>query len=149
MKAKEGDGGQGQSALRRRGLENAELILAELVNGRGPLSAYEILAAVRDRGRDLRPVSVYRVLARLVSQGLVHRVETLGAFVACSGCHTSSGTHAFVVCSGCRTVVEFEVDPAVGRQVAVNTPEGFTPRTICLEVSGLCSECMHAQPAKN
>ena len=77
MKAKEGDGGQGQSALRRRGLENADLILAELVNGRGPLSAYEILAAVRDRGRELRPVSVYRVLARLavVSERVVHRLS--------------------------------------------------------------------------
>jgi len=107
------------------------------------------MAAVRDRGRDLRPVSVYRVLARLLSQGVIHRVQTLGAFVVCNGCHPEASVHAFAVCSTCRTVTEFDVDLAVAKHVVANTPAGFTPTGMCLEVIGFCCECARARHPEN
>ena len=56
----------------------------ELVLGAGrPLGAYELLDALRREGGGAGPPTVYRALEFLVAHGLVHRIETLHAFVGC------------------------------------------------------------------
>jgi Fe2+ or Zn2+ uptake regulation protein len=50
------------------------------------MSAYDILD--RLRGSGLRsPLQIYRALGPLTEQGLVHRLESLSAFVACAHPH--------------------------------------------------------------
>ena len=46
--------------------------------------------------------------------GLVHRVESFNAFVACAHRHDEDGPTAIVICDTCRHVEEF-ADPAIGR----------------------------------
>jgi len=53
-----------------------------LKNNKVPLSAYDILDKLHDFGFRA-PLQVYRALDKLIELGLVHRLETLNAFVAC------------------------------------------------------------------
>src|SRR5690606_9624291 len=65
---------------------NQTLVLDALEKADAPLSAYTILD--RLRGDGLRaPLQVYRALEKLLSAGLVHRLESLNAFVACARPH--------------------------------------------------------------
>src|SRR5579872_6651908 len=48
-----------------------------------PIGAYDILGAMQDGHRGAAPPTVYRALDFLMEQGLVHRIESLNAYVGC------------------------------------------------------------------
>ena len=68
--------------MQPRGTNN-EQVYRVLRSAQGPMTAYEILDAVRPQGISAPP-TVYRALNRLMREGLAHRVESKNAYVACS-----------------------------------------------------------------
>ena len=50
-----------------------------------PSGAYDILEALsqESRGKRIAPPTVYRALDFLLEQGLIHRLESLNAFIGC------------------------------------------------------------------
>ncbi len=62
---------------------NQSLVFNALDGASGPLSAYDILDKLRADGFRA-PLQVYRALDKLVEYGMVHRLESLNAFVACA-----------------------------------------------------------------
>ena len=80
-----------------------------LENNKVPLSAYDILDKLHDFGFRA-PLQVYRALDKLIELGLVHRLETLNAFVACQHKNCESNykkTTMFTICEMCGNVHEF------------------------------------------
>src|SRR5699024_7737219 len=56
----------------------------ELVwNSHKPVKAYDLLEAIRSNRNNAAPITVYRALDFLQEAGLVHRIESLNAFVGC------------------------------------------------------------------
>ena len=51
-----------------------------------PLSAYEILKELASEGISA-PTTIYRALNKLVSNGLIHKIEPLNAWTVCCGSH--------------------------------------------------------------
>src|SRR4051812_32122076 len=71
-----------------------------------PLSAYDILDKLRKTGIKAPP-TVYRALDTLIKRGLVHRIESLNAFVACHDHkHPEKHVARFAVCRECGAVEE-------------------------------------------
>ena len=62
---------------------NHEQVYRVLRSARGPMTAYQILDAVRPKGISAPP-TVYRALNRLMRDGLAHRLESMNAYVACA-----------------------------------------------------------------
>jgi Fur family zinc uptake transcriptional regulator len=118
---------------------NDEAVLDALGRLRRPMSAYDILGVARS-GRLKAPVQVYRALQKLEQRGLIHRIEALNAFVACSEDQHGSHRPSFVICRDCSAVHEFEDDrlPAIARDAA---GEGFAIEQVSLEVYGCCAVC--------
>lgn len=115
-------------------------VLAIVWEARRPLGAYEILDALRAIVPGAAPPTVYRALEFLVGQGLVHRLETLHAFV---GCAHPEEPHAgqFLICRTCGAVHELE-DPLVSRSVqAAADATGFRAERPVVEISGRCARC--------
>ena len=108
-----------------------------------PMTAYQILDAVRDQGITAPP-TVYRALNRLVEQGLAHRVESLNAYVACA--HQQHGDEAaiFAICENCGRVEEVAAAEsfAVLREAA--GANGFQVEHSAVELRGLCGVCVSA-----
>lgn len=48
------------------------------------VKAYELLDRIKLLMNAAKPATIYRVLDFLIEQGLIHRVESLSAFVGCS-----------------------------------------------------------------
>jgi Fur family zinc uptake transcriptional regulator len=104
-----------------------------------PTSAYDLLRQMKEDGITAPPV-VYRALKALQERGLVHRLESLNAYVACDGPGHRHAGH-FAICRLCGRVEE-TTDPAIDRLIGDWTRRlGFTPERQTLEVLGLCRDC--------
>lgn len=109
-----------------------------LVRAGAPVKAYDLMEAYAD-DRTAKPPTVYRALEFLEQAGLVHRIASLNAFVACDSAKVAHAA-AFLICDCCGSAQEF--DPGEVRPASVAAKaEGFTPRTIALEVRGRCAAC--------
>lgn len=124
------------TALRRRVLE---LVWAS----HRPRGAYDLLEGLGDGGKPAAPLTVYRALEFLVEQGLVHRIESLNAYV---GCAEPGAVHSgqFLVCDGCGVACELN-DPGVAAAIsACALGRGFRVARPTVEVHGLCPSCQEA-----
>jgi Fur family zinc uptake transcriptional regulator len=127
---------------------NQSLVLDTLSRADAPLSAYTILDRLRDAGFRA-PLQVYRALDKLTGMGLVHRLESLNAFVACTHGHGKDHAHshglvAFAICENCGQVDEFSDEVVVERLSGWSREHGFRPQKTTLEIRGTCSACATA-----
>ncbi|MDD9948419.1 MAG: transcriptional repressor [candidate division Zixibacteria bacterium] len=106
-----------------------------------PLSAYDLLERMRGVVRNPAPPTVYRALNFLLEQGLVHKLESLNAYV---GCAHPDHPHAsqFLICDDCGEVAEVE-DPSVAMSLkAAGNEKGFRTRRPVVELLGTCAQCI-------
>src|SRR5262245_6420931 len=89
--------------------------------------AYDIIDAVAGAGPRPAPITIYRALDFLIANGLVHRIASRNAFLACIHNHANGALVAFLICEVCGTVGEAP-SGEVGQTLA-NAAHGvgFTP----------------------
>ena len=124
--------------------KNQALVLGALNHCGNPQSAYDILDRLREQGFRA-PLQVYRALEKLVEFGLVHRLESLNAFVACSHPHThdhDKGVTAFAICNSCGDVTEFQEPEIEALLAARNRKAGFQADQTTVEIRGRCQACV-------
>lgn len=126
--------GERLTPMRRRVLE----ILAA---SHKPLGAYEIMDKVAAQGPRPAPITIYRALDFLRENGLVHRIESRNAFVACGRNHGSDALVAFLICDRCGAVGEAPAAAAVQSLTAAARSAGFAPNLSVIEITGTCSHC--------
>lgn len=132
----------GGPALGRRLTPGRKAVLDILEQARRPIGAYEMIDLLAASvGRRPAPTQVYRALDFLVEQGLVHRLASRNAFLACGHGHEASEPVAFLICDGCGHVDE-ATSPALAADVAdVADKRGFAPRAQIIEIAGRCADC--------
>ncbi len=115
-----------------------EILAAE---GR-PLGAYDLIERVAAAtGKHPAPISIYRALDFLLDNGLVHRLASRNAYLACVHGHARRDPVVFLICDKCGTVIE-AAPKAIHRDLAALAAErDFTPRAQVMEIAGLCREC--------
>lgn len=119
-------------------------VLETLLESHKAPTAYELLDRLAGVGLGSQPPVVYRALDFLVANGFAHRVERLGAFVACTHGHGRGGdahSAGFLVCRGCRTVAETVVPGPAPGLAAEAAAAGFAIERTVVEVEGLCASC--------
>lgn len=115
-------------------------VLDALLESHRALTAYELLDRLREAGLGHQPPAAYRALEFLVSNGFAHRIERLGAYVACAH---GGAMHcaAFLVCRACRRVAETALDEPERTLAAKAESVGFTVERMVVEAEGLCETC--------
>ncbi len=105
-----------------------------------PVGAYALLDVLRVEGWNAAPPTVYRALDFLMANGLVHRLETLNAFI---GCPHAGQPHPqqYLVCEGCGSVTELADKGLAGQIAGVAAAAGFHPSRQILEIFGRCAAC--------
>jgi len=134
-----------------RGLRLTELrkaaVLA-LARSHLPLGAYDLAEAMSAGGRRVSPISVYRSLDFLIEIGLVHRIATRNAYVACEHAHGLDETVVFLICRSCGGVDE-ATSPALDHSLQVTAASsGFKPRHRVVELEGECADCQKTPAAE-
>ncbi len=121
------------TALRRE-------VLMLVWGGHEPVGAYAILEALRRSHPGAAPPTVYRALDFLIEHGLIHRIESLNAYVGCSRPERPHVSQ-FLICGGCGATAELD-EPAIARAVLRRAAElGFAVERQTIEVRGRCPRC--------
>ena len=122
--------------------KNQSMVMAVLSRANEPLSAYSILDQLRGRG--LRaPLQIYRALDKLVEFGMVHRLESMNAFVACRHPDCESETMvAFIICGSCGEVSEIPNDGLDSQLQNLARSAGFHLKKSTVELFGECKSCV-------
>ncbi len=119
-------------------------VLELLLESHKPLGAYEIMDKASVGGARPAPITIYRALDFLRDNGLVHRLESRNAFVACVNNHAFGDLVVFLICEHCGAVGE-AASTAVAEQLKVAARSaGFTPKAPVIEISGVCAHCQDA-----
>ena len=121
--------------------KNQALVFGALTKADGPLSAYSILDGLRDEGLQAPP-QVYRALEKLLKIGLIHRLESLNAFIACRDpdC-TSHPDTGFAICDDCGDVSEFAGEKISTQLKNWEKESGFSIQKTTIELRGTCRPC--------
>ncbi len=115
-------------------LRTYELIL----EAAGPIKAYDVIDRFHPEGA-AKPPTVYRALGFLEQMGLIHRIESLNAFVACDT-HDHQHTAGFLLCECCGQSQEIAL-PDIAAIEAGAAKTGFRVQHVTLEARGLCADC--------
>ncbi|MEO1035781.1 MAG: Fur family transcriptional regulator [Pseudomonadota bacterium] len=105
-----------------------------------PVGAYDILEAMSVDGKRYAPPTVYRALDFLIEAGLVHRLDSLNAYIGCTD-PRHAHTGQFLICTRCSSVLEID-DGSIERSIRNRTNQlGFVATSVGLEVQGVCRAC--------
>ncbi|MEJ2442062.1 MAG: Fur family transcriptional regulator [Exilibacterium sp.] len=106
-----------------------------------PLGAYTIMDMLAQTStRRVAPPTVYRALDFLLQYKLIHRINSLNAFL---GCPDPGNVHQnyFLICRQCGIATEC-LDNSLGNSIAqVADSAGFQVKEQSVEIVGLCPRC--------
>lgn len=134
-----------------------------------PLGAYTLIEQLAEKTqRRIAPPTVYRSLEFLLELGLIHRINSLNAYIGCTQPHMhqtpsdpaqsnqshtdlshSKQTHSsrvdrrnyFLICKKCHDTQEI-LDTSLSEKIeTVSQSFKFLPQEQWLEITGLCEEC--------
>ncbi len=135
--------GRAEALCRRRGARLTHMrrrVLELIWDSHKAVKAYDLLDRLSESEKSVRPPTVYRALEFLMAHGLVHRVDSLNAFVGCSGSDERHNAQ-FLICQECGEVSEMD-GAAIGKAVARQAAEaGFNVRRQTVELHGECPAC--------
>ena len=104
------------------------------------VKAYELLDRLKPLQQAAKPATIYRALHFLIEQGLIHRVESLNAFV---GCHCSGHQHEqlLLICKHCQEVEKRSAPDVMSALTQEFKQAGFMVHSKAIEVHGICAKC--------
>jgi Fur family transcriptional regulator, zinc uptake regulator len=118
-------------------------VLQALLSSHRPLGAYEVIDELAKKMPRPAPITVYRALDFLIANGLVHRIESRNAFLACGHDHDAAAMVAFLICELCGSVGEIPASVVAQSLNAAARTTGFAPKMSVVEITGICAHCQH------
>ncbi len=115
-------------------------VLKEIWANHEATKAYDLIERLSRDGEQVKPPTVYRALDFLLAQGLIHRIESLNAFIGCA--HPQDPHHAILmICSQCGDIEEQSSETVHSILGELAARSGFTVRSEIVELRGLCRRC--------
>ena len=121
-------------------------VLGLVLAAGGPVGAYDLLARLRLSRAGAAPPTVYRALSFLLAKGLIHRVERLNAFVACTAAHRHDTPAHLLICRACGKVTEVGGCRLTDQLTSSAEAAGFTTLAATIELEGFCARCTASAP---
>lgn len=117
-----------------------EKVYGLLLEQQGAVGAYELLDALKLTESSAKPATVYRTLDFLLEFGLIHKIESTNAFVAC---HHFDCNHPvqFLICDTCGDVKEIQSEGLKDTLDKQAQSVGFSVVKQTIEAHGTCAAC--------
>jgi len=118
-----------------------EKVLELIWQSHKPLGAYALMDMLSEAAtRRVAPPTVYRALDFLLEQHLIHRINSLNAFIGCPAPHTQH-QNQFLICRDCGNASEC-VDAPLNQAIdTASQNAGFSIEQYSVEITGLCANC--------
>ena len=121
-------------------------MLSGLLQSDKAFSAYELVDYCKSEfGEKIPAMSVYRILAFLQDEQLVHKLKLANKFVACIhiACDHAHGVPQFLICGQCQRVKEIAIKKSTINTLRQSVEEaGFHLLSPQLELDTLCERCV-------
>ena len=121
------------TAIRKR-------VLELICKNHKAIGAYELLDLFREQDPKAKPVTIYRALDFLMAAGLVHKIESLNAFIGCLQAETKHKS-AILICAQCHNAYEIDATSIYESLFSLSEEVQFKPQCLTLELHGLCATC--------
>ena len=108
-----------------------------------PIKAYYLLDQLKTSDGSAKPPTIYRSLDFLLEHGLIHRINSLNAFIGCAHPHQHSSCY-FLICSTCHEVQECCTSTLADALQHSSMTHGFIAEHISVEIQGTCASCHKA-----
>ena len=134
---------EAESICRERGLRFTELrreVLRLIWISHVPAKAYDILEKLKGKAWSAQPPTVYRALDFLLETGLVHKLDSINAYIGCSHPRKQNECY-FLICTDCNEAKEYSSSELSDAMELTLNKNSFRPRKVTLEVLGQCGEC--------
>ena len=120
--------------------QQRQLVYRLILSAEKPIGAYELLDAMKNEVSGVAPPTVYRALDFLLEQGLIHKLESLHAYI---GCREPDHVHdgQFLICSRCGHAEEIDDRNIAGSLEGAMQSHGFQGNHQVVEVMGRCADC--------
>ncbi|MCX7101922.1 MAG: transcriptional repressor [Methylobacter sp.] len=105
------------------------------------VKAYELLDRIKPVMDAAKPATIYRALDFLIEQGLIHRIESLNAFVGCN-CSGHQHEQLLLICKQCNEVEERPATEVMQALCLEFDQAGFVVHSKSLEIHGICVKCI-------
>ena len=103
-------------------------------------AASKEISSKKQAPKNVAPPTVYRSLEFLLSEGLIHQLTSINAYVPC--CHPrAQHTAAFLICGQCQRVQECSSVPVQEMMSFTEQDVGFIVERSVIELSGRCQAC--------
>lgn len=110
------------------------------------MTAYAVLDALKEYNPKAQVMSVYRVLDFLLEKGLIHRLESLNAFIVCS--HLSvRHLSQWLICERCGLTEESVLTDFSDSITRLEEITGFRVTSPTIELRGICQDCQQQSPS--
>ncbi|WP_371186817.1 zinc uptake transcriptional repressor Zur [Thalassotalea maritima] len=118
-----------------------EQVFMLLAQNRGAIGAYDLLEKLKAVDPGAKPATIYRALDFLASQGFVHKIESINAFLLCD--HFSECNHPvqLLICDSCSKVEEIQSNNLDLALRAMADASGFSIHRQVVEAHGTCRQC--------
>jgi Fur family zinc uptake transcriptional regulator len=118
-----------------------EQVFLLLAKSEGAVGAYDLLDQLKEIDAAAKPATIYRALDFLSTQGFVHKIESINAFVMCHHFGDCDHPVQLLICDQCGHVEEIQsnnFDLALRSMADAN---GFTISHQIVEAHGSCRTC--------
>lgn len=117
-----------------------EKVYQLLLTKQGSVGAYDLLDELKLTESSAKPATIYRTLDFLLEFGLIHKLESTNAFVAC---HHFDCNHPvqFLICDNCGEVQEIQSEGLKEKLDMQAHSVGFNVIKQTIEAHGICSAC--------
>ena len=134
-----------EAICHQKGVRFTELrkqVLELIWESHEPAKAYDLLARIDQNTAAIKPPTIYRALDFLLEHGLIHKLDSLNAYIGCNHPMTQHDCY-FLICSECGRVDEC-CDERFGDMISGVTAENdFQVKDVTFEMIGICGQCKH------
>ncbi len=134
---------EGEKICQDAGLRFTDIrrqVLAIIWESHMPAKAYDILDKLSSTETTAKPPTVYRALDFLLESGLIHKINSLNAFVGCSHPVLRHQCY-FLICTECAEVTECCTQSLTRAIQKTGRENHFSSLNTSLEIQGICAVC--------
>ena len=118
-----------------------EQVFLLLANQPGAIGAYDLLEQLKKIDSAAKPATIYRALDFLGKHGLVHKIESINAFVMCHHFGDCDHPVQLLICDDCGQVEEIQSDKFDLALRSIADANGFSVSHQIIEAHGRCRSC--------
>jgi len=117
-------------------------VLQLIWNNHRAIKAYDLLEELKAYETAAKPATVYRALDFLLAEGLIHRIDSLNAFIGC-GHPDHAHSRLFFICDECSNIEERNAGQFMNLVETESADADFSvQRQQTFEIHGVCKKCL-------